>query len=104
RMSGGRMYGISNKEALEAWKWVREEEGIDLDPAASVAVASLVRAVEEGEVKEEEMVLLNLSGGGYERIREDFSLSPIEPSLILNKDTSLEEVKEVMKGWCSLAR
>ncbi|MEM0358598.1 MAG: cysteate synthase [Candidatus Hadarchaeales archaeon] len=104
RMSGGRMYGISNKEALEAWKWVREEEGIDLDPAASVAVASLVQAVEEGEVKEEEMVLLNLSGGGYERIREDFSLSPIEPSLILNKDTSLEEVKEVMKGWCSLAR
>ncbi|MEM2865926.1 MAG: cysteate synthase [Candidatus Hadarchaeales archaeon] len=104
RESGGEMYGVSNREALEAWKLTLEEEGIDLDPAASVAVASLLQAVEEGKVKGEETVLLNLSGGGYERIREDFSLCPLEPSLVLDQNTSLEEVKEVLKGWCPPAR
>ncbi len=102
--SGGRMYGVSNREALEAEKLVREAEGIDVDPAASVAVASLLQAIEGGEVREEEVVLLNLSGGGYERVREDFSPLTLEPSMVLGRDTSLEEVEEILKGWGVPAR
>jgi cysteate synthase len=95
--TGGRMYGITNREAREAQKLAEEVEGIDLDPAASVAVASLLQATEEGEVGREDLVLLNLTGGGYERIREDHPVHLLSPSLTLKEDTSLEEVEELLK-------
>ena len=95
--TGGRMYGITNREAREAQKLAEEVVGIDLDPAASVAVASLLQATEEGEVGREDLVLLNLTGGGYERIREDHPVHPLSPSLTLKEDTSLEEVEELLK-------
>ena len=37
--TNGKMYGITNDEAREAEKLFEGEEGVDLDPAASVAVA-----------------------------------------------------------------
>jgi cysteate synthase len=95
--TGGRMYGITNREAREAQKLAEEVEGIDLDPAASVAVASLLQATEEGEVGREDLVLLNLTGGGYERIREDHPVHLLSPSLTLKEDTSLEEAEELLK-------
>ncbi|MBN1762070.1 MAG: cysteate synthase [Methanomicrobia archaeon] len=69
--TNGTMYGITNDEAREAEKLFEGEEGIDLDPAASVAVASLIKAVDDGVVKTEDRILLNITGGGYKRVKED---------------------------------
>ena len=69
--TNGTMYGITNDEAREAEKLFVGEEGIDLDPAASVAVASLIKAVEDGSVKKEDSILLHITGGGYKRLQED---------------------------------
>jgi len=103
RQTGGRMYGITNREAKEAQKLAEEVEGIDLDPAASVAVASLLRATEAGEVGKGDLVLLNLTGGGYRRVREDYPIQPLPPSLTLGEDTPLEEVEELLKERVRLA-
>jgi cysteate synthase len=69
--TNGTMYGITNDEAKEAEKLFEGEEGIDLDPAASVAVASLLKAVDDGVVKREDTILLNITGGGYKRLKAD---------------------------------
>jgi len=67
----GEMYGIKNSEARAAQKLFECVEGIDIDPAASIAVAALVNAVERGIVKKNDYVLLNITGGGYQRLNEE---------------------------------
>ena len=58
-------------------------EGIDIEPAAGVAVACLARAVRSGRVGPAETVLLNVTGGGRRRHARDFALVPAEPVLRL---------------------
>ncbi len=67
RASQGMVFSITNEEARYA-SWLFEEcEGIDIDPAAAVAVASLIKAVKEAEVIPESVILLNISGGGVRK-------------------------------------
>ena len=102
----GKMYGITNEECRGAKKLFESEEGIDLDPAASVAVASLIKAVEEGYVKKEAKILLNVTGGGYKRLREDYKIYEIEKRMEikpgspgqLRLDEIEVELKEFVKG------
>ena len=57
---------------------LRDTEGIDPDPAAAVATAALVQAAETGAIGRDDHILLNITGGGYERIREDYTLYPLK--------------------------
>jgi len=79
--SGGRMYAVGNEDARSAGRLFADTEEIDLDPAAAVAVASLIRAAEEGFIGPEKHILLNVTGGGYERAAEDLDRYPVEPYL-----------------------
>lgn len=103
--TNGMMYGITNDEAKDAEKLFVGEEGIDLDPAASVAVASLIKAVDDGSVKKEDKILLNITGGGYKRLKEDCELHAIEarmelqPSEQLALDDVEKELEEFVKGF-----
>lgn len=66
----------------------RNQEGYELLPAACVAVAALVKAVEEGKVGKEDMIMLNCTGGGtlaamskgYVFKGSDLELSPDLPA------------------------
>ena len=82
---GGDMYAVSNAEAADAGRLFAEcEEGIDLDPAAMVAVASLVSAVESGAVGRGDSVVLNVTGGGYERVAEDLGRIPVPVTMTVD--------------------
>ena len=100
----GTIYGITNEECKDAEKLFVGEEGIDLDPAASVAVASLIKAVDDGSVKKDDKILLNITGGGYKRLKEDCKRYEIEarmelqPSEQLALDEIERELKEFVKG------
>jgi len=65
--TGGRTYAVTNDELARAMLMFAEAEGIDVEPAAGVAIASLVRAVREGAIRRDELVLLNVTGGGRTR-------------------------------------
>ncbi|MEN6609338.1 MAG: cysteate synthase [Methanoregulaceae archaeon] len=67
----GTMYAVTNSEAYSAGKLFEDLEGIDPDPAAAVAVASLMQAAGQGIISPRDTILLNITGGGYARIRED---------------------------------
>lgn len=90
----GIMYAVTREEALEAKALFESLEGIDILPPSAVATASLLKAVEEGNVSKDETILLNLAGGGYKRLKEDYTLYQIEPvATAKNPDISLDELK-----------
>ncbi len=77
--TSGEMYAITNEEARNSGKLFESLEGIDLLPAAEVAVASLFQAVKANKIKPNDLILLNVTGGGMKRIKEDFGLHQIKP-------------------------
>jgi cysteate synthase len=95
----GVMYSVSNTEGQAALRMVRDAEDLDLDPAAAIATAALVQAVEQDRIGVDSHILLNLTGGGYERIREDFTLHPIEPAFTLYPEESRDGLVEDLKEW-----
>jgi len=98
--SGGRMYAVSNDEARSAARLFEATEEIDLDPAAAVAVASLLRAAEEGFVEPGEHILLNVTGGGYQRAAEDLDRYPVEPYLRVGAGEAVAgDVRDGITSW-----
>lgn len=94
----GRMYAVSNDDAKAAEKLFMELEGTDLDPAASVCIASLIRACESGTIEKQKTVLLNITGGGYVRVREDHQLMPVKSSFIVAAGASVECIRKELVG------
>lgn len=95
----GVMSAVSTEEALAAGKLFTECEGIDLDPAAAVCVAGLVKTVKEGLIQPEERVLLNITGGGYERVRKDLPLFTREPDCSLPAGGEAGAIREKVSAW-----
>jgi cysteate synthase len=88
---------VSNEQAQAAGKLFLETEGIDLHPAASVAVASLINAVYENRLERDALIMLNITGGGEQRFKDGRELHYLKPSIIFDLNPSLEEVKEKLK-------
>ncbi|MEE8168359.1 MAG: cysteate synthase [Candidatus Hydrothermarchaeales archaeon] len=88
----GKTYGITNEEAKEASRFFKEQEGIDILPAAAVAVASLIKAIEVGEVGLKDKILLNVTGGGKKRLKEDITLQELKADISINKDTPVGDI------------
>lgn len=97
--AGGDIYKVDN-EQLRLWKdKFLKLEGIDIHNAAAVAVASLVQAVEEGTVKKDEVVMLNITGGGEELAKSEISVVYAKPHLVIDpslpEDTIINQIKEL---------
>ncbi|MCM1982935.1 cysteate synthase [Lyngbya confervoides] len=79
RATGGQTYGISNDEVRQAGQLFAQLEGIDISPAAAVATAALCRAVDQGTVRAQDSILLNITSGGIQRLRQDYQLVHLQP-------------------------
>ena len=97
--TNGTMYSVSNAAGADAMQLVRDTLDIDLDPAAAVATAALVQGIEKHMVKPDDHILLNLTGGGYERIREDFTLHPLTPAITVRPDEPRDVLMEHLREW-----
>ncbi len=93
--TNGEMYGVTNDEAKRAGELFESLEGVDVVPAAAVAVASLLKACEEEKIKRNELVLLNITGGGEKRLREEVNVKEIK-GIPVSKNSSLDELKEAI--------
>ena len=95
--AGGDMFKVTNDQ-LRFWKKrFQELEGIDIHDAPAVAVASLAQAVREGAVKKDEMIMLNITGGGEELARSGQKVVYARPQLILDPDLPAEEIIAAVK-------
>lgn len=73
--SGGDMCIADRRAAGEASRLFRDLEGIDVEPAAAVALACLAEAVTTRRVAADDLVLLNVTGGGRQRLAQETDLS-----------------------------
>ena len=96
--AGGDMFKVTNDE-LHQWKGkFAELEGIDIHNAAAVAVASLAAAVKEGKVSKEDVIMLNITGGGEELAKSEQNIVYAKPHLVLNPDLPAEEIIKAVKN------
>ena len=91
--SNGCMYRVANSEARTAGELFSQIEGVDLDPAAEVALACLQQAVANGEIRHDDAVALNLTGGGYSLARSRLDIVQAEPDLFV-QSPALASVEE----------
>jgi cysteate synthase len=94
--SRGEVMVTTNDAARLAVDMFSELEGIDIEPAAGVAVACLRDAVTQGKIDKEAVVLLNITGGGRLRLEKDYPLVPAEPRLrLIRKSLAMDAVQQV---------
>jgi cysteate synthase len=93
--TGGRMYGVKNEAVYASMETFREAEGIDLVPASGVAVATLAEAVRSGAIMRSDTVLLNITGGGEERLRLEKKTYTVVPKYITKAITD-REIEELL--------
>ena len=90
--AGGDIYKVTNAE-IDEWKSrFKDLEGIDIYSAASVAVASLSKAVSDQAVKKNEVIMLNITGGGESLTKEHHSVVYAEPDLVIDTFLPAEEI------------
>ncbi len=96
--TSGEMYAIATPAAKEAARLFEDLEGIDIVPAAAVATAALLQAVEKGMIKKDDSTLLNITGGGLCRLRQDKTCVKIKPDLLLEgPDSDLSPAVELLR-------
>lgn len=83
--SGGMVLTADNSSVQAALALFLEQEGIDIEPAAGVAVACLRDAAASGLVDRGSVVLLNITGGGRLRAGRRSSGVAAEPRLRLTR-------------------
>lgn len=96
--AGGKMVYVNNRESAEAGALFEKLEGMDLHPAASVATASLIHAVWAKQVPKDDVVMLNITGGGERRFAHDTgSLHYLKPVKVISPEVSLNELARELK-------
>lgn len=91
--TGGDVLLATNEQAAEAQELFARLEGVDIEPAAAVALASLMQCVKEGRVEKDAVVMLNITGGGIARYRREFNPVRQHPDLVFPVGADPEEVK-----------
>lgn len=79
----GEMYAVDNQEARSAAELFERSEGIDISPAAAVAVGSLIQAVARSDVERDATIMLNITGGGMRRFRQEHPIHQIVPRFVV---------------------
>ena len=89
--SGGDVFLATNDDIRYWMAQFQELEGYDILPAPACAVAALDQAVKRGCVKKEDVVMLNVTGGGLqEATGQGYTVK--EPDLVLDPALEAEEI------------
>ena len=83
RESNGETYAVGNDEMERARAMFAELEGIEIEPAAGVALGALVQALRRGDLARDATVLLHVTGGGATR-REAVRMEQ-RPALVVRR-------------------
>lgn len=92
--SGGHVLLASNEEMRHAATMFQTKEGIDIHPAAAVATATLIHSAKSGLIKNDNLIMLNITGGGEERFKSENKLFYLKPEIIFDIDPDMNEVKK----------
>ena len=92
--TGGEVLFADNNEARSAAKLFRNTEKIDIHPSAAVATATLLKSINENRVGKDDVIMLNITGGGEERFMDDNVLFYLKPVMVFDTDPDPEDVRK----------
>lgn len=92
--TGGDILVATNAQARKAGALFLDKEGVDIHPAAAIATASLIKAVGDGRVEKDAIIMLNITGGGEELFKTGKKLWYLKPSHVFSTEATSEEVVE----------
>lgn len=96
--TGGDVWAVNNEEARAAQDLFLQTEGADIEPAAGVATASLMQAVKQGRVEKDAVIMLNITGGGIQRFKQEHKLVYKKPDWVFPVNADPDTVKEIVAG------
>ncbi len=94
--SNGNTHAVEREDAEAAKALVEDIEGIDIMTPGAVATASLQQAIESGDVGVDDCILLNISGGGTERLKEEVETRTVQPWLQVSKQNGAKAVFDAL--------
>ena len=95
--AGGEIFAVTNLEAANAALLFSETEGNDIEPAAAVAVASLIQSIQKGKIDKNATIMLNITGGGIEKFKRENRINYLEPLLVFPLNPDPQSVFEKIK-------
>lgn len=102
KASSGDMLTATNEEAALAQKIFRDLEGCDICPEGGIALASLMKKVQNGNIAQDAIIMLNITGGGFKRLMAECRPTPAQADLVIdrkdfNPDSIQEKVLKLMR-------
>ena len=94
RDAGGDVLLATNEQARAAAQLFLDTEGNDIHPAAAVATATLIEAAKNGTLKKDDLVMLNITGGGENKFKAEKELFWLKPRVVFDMNPDAEEVKK----------
>ncbi len=92
KATNGEVLVATNAQARKAKTLFKQLEGIDIYSASGVATASLIKAVKDGKIEKDAVVMLNITGGGEELIKSKKSVCMLEPNIVFPLSAEFEDV------------
>ena len=90
--SEGDVLLADNEDLENAANLFKQTEGIDIHPAAAIATATLIHAVEENKIDKKSIVMLNITGGGEEKFQNENHVVYLEPTVKFKINPNEEDV------------
>ena len=98
KATNGEILVATNAQARKAAKLFEELEGVDIHPAAAVATATLIKAVQDGKVEKDATIMLNITGAGEQAFKREHETYSLEPSKVFPLNVTADEVVEFVEG------
>ena len=92
KATGGDIMVATNAQSRRACKLFKELEGIDIYPAPGVALASLIKMVESGNIDKDACIMLNVTGAGEEAVKRGREMWYLKPSKVFALTPDIDEV------------
>lgn len=92
--AGGDVLLATNEQAHAAAQLFIETEGNDIHPAAAVATATLIEAAKNGTVNKDDLIMLNITGGGEDKFKAKKELFRLKPRIVFDINPDAEEIQK----------
>lgn len=100
--SEGDILVANNEAARTAGKLFKQLENNDIHSASAVALASLIDAVNNNQVEKDALIMLNITGGGEERLKSELNeIHYLKPSHVFDIDPAEEDVFDILNSLFS---
>ena len=92
----GTILSATNSEAKTAAELFEKTENIDINPAAAIATATLIREIKSNNIPKDAVIMLNITGGGEKRFKQNKELFYLKPAHVFGITPTKEEVRDVL--------